>query len=102
MGTCTLCQMLQLPRVLLSSKNLFFKLDLCMGMRDDGKFHVRCLCTIKPRSCHWLFQALSCCSSFDVCEHTSCILQHLRFFSIIFTHTFFTLHFLGQGEGGRR
>jgi len=24
-----------------------------MGMHDDGKFHVKCLCALKPRSCHW-------------------------------------------------
>jgi len=73
-----------------------------MGMHNDGKFHVKCLCTIKPRSCHWLCQALSCCSSFDVCEHTSCILLQLRFFTIIFAQAFFTLHFLGHGEEGQK
>lgn len=66
-----------------------------MGMHDDGKFHVKCLCTIKPRSCHWLCPALSFCSSFDVCEHTSCIFLQLRFFNIIFTQVLFTLLFLG-------
>jgi hypothetical protein len=68
-----------------------------MGMHNGGKFHVKCLCTIKPRSCYLLRQALSCCSPFDVYEHTSCILLQLRFFSIIFTQAFFMLHFLGAG-----
>jgi hypothetical protein len=71
-----------------------------MGMHNDGKFHVQCLCTIKPRSCHLLFPTVSCCNSFDVCEHTSCVLLQLRFFSIIFTQAFFALQFLGQGGGG--
>lgn len=71
-----------------------------MVMHDDGKFHVKCLCTIKPRSCHWLCPALSFCSLFDVCERTSCIFLQLRFFSIIFTEAQFTLLLLGKGEEG--
>jgi hypothetical protein len=95
-----LCQMLLLPRIPLNFKNQFYKLDLCMGMHNEGKFNVKCLCTKKPRFCHWLCQALYCCSSFDVCEHTSCILLRLRFFTIIFNQAFFMLHFGGQGEEG--
>jgi len=33
-----------------------------MGVHNDGKFHVKCLCAIKTRFCHWLCQALFCCS----------------------------------------
>jgi len=69
-----------------------------MGMHDDGKFHVKCLCTIKPRSCHWLCPALS--SLFDVCEHTSCIFLQLRFFQHYLYSGAVHITFLVERGGG--